>query len=154
MDESLRDIYNKFGENHLKFDPRKDELKLITDIGTGLLFLGIFSFIITAPPASRGCRTWIAVLGIALLICEFSFAISEVQLPSWILPATMTEYELMFYLHSLFPIIGAILVIFSQFYFVDIDKISMTVLYDVINHQKVIELPTHKLLFTTKLCII
>eukprot|EP01036_Dinobryon_divergens_P032264 gene32264-41815_t len=38
MDETQRDIYNRFGERDLTFDPRKDEIKLICDIGVTYVF--------------------------------------------------------------------------------------------------------------------
>lgn len=64
MDESTRDMYSRFGAmESYEFDPRKDELKLLSDIAMNYLFWMVVVYVMTLPVSSRSCRTWIAILG-------------------------------------------------------------------------------------------
>lgn len=148
IDESNRDVYNRFGPDNLNFDPRKDELKLLTDIGSGYLFWGIFAYLVTSPAQARGCRSWVAIATILFLIVELCFGLSGMELPTW-MPPTLTEYELCFFFHSVFPILIAVLSSLSNYYYVDVDQTSLAVLNDVIGHQKV-----GKAQFITGICAI
>ncbi len=65
MDENYRDIYNRFGLlSSFDFDPRKDDLKLLTDVSLTYLFWGVVAYIVTLPTSARACRTWITIVGI------------------------------------------------------------------------------------------
>lgn len=139
IDESQRDIYNRFGPERLEFDPRKDEIKLMIDISTGFFFWGLFSYLITTPAAWRGCRSWIAILSLLLLGAEVTFTMAGVEIPTIFQP-TVTEFELLFYLHSAFPVLVMLLGALAQFFYVDVDQTSIEVLNDVITHQKVCEI--------------
>ena len=70
MDENQRIVYNKFGEQNLDFDPRKDEMKMISDIGVVYLFWILVSYIMTLPMAARASRTWITILTLVMLAIE------------------------------------------------------------------------------------
>lgn len=138
MDEEKREIYNRFGSEHLKFDPRKDELKMLTDVGTGYLFWAIFAYFVTAAKSTRSSRSWITILGIIMLIVELCFCISEeITVPAQIAPSTLTEYESIFYMHSLFPVAIVMLSTLARALYVDVDGTSVQVLSGVIEHQKV-----------------
>ncbi len=132
----MRDIYNRFGPFSLEFDPRKDEIKLMIDIATGFLFWGLYTYIITIPVPWRGGRSWIAILALVVLAAEVTFSMSEVEIPFSFLP-TLTEYELMFYLHSIFPVIVIMLGVAAQHFYVDVDETSINVLNHIISHQQV-----------------
>lgn len=136
IDETQRDIYNRFGPKNLEFDPRKDEIKLMIDIATGFFFWGLFSYLITIPVGWRGARSWVAILALILLGAEITFAMSGVEIPSFIYPS-LTEFELLYYLHSVFPIVTMLLGVTAQYFYVDVDRTSIEVLNNVISHQKV-----------------
>lgn len=136
IDENLRDVYNRFGPGNLEFDPRKDEIKLMIDIATGFFFWGLFSYIVTLPTSWRGARSWIALLALVLLGIEVVFALSGTEIPAFLHP-TLTEYELVYYLNSAFPIVIVLLGASAQYFYMDMDATSISVLNDVIAHQKV-----------------
>ncbi|RYH08378.1 hypothetical protein EON65_40930 [archaeon] len=138
MDEQLRDIYNRFGPNALDFDPRKDEMKLISDIAIQYVFWGVLSFIFTLHSSAKASRVWLAIVMIVILSAEVCFCLTGTSLPVWMLPNTLTEHELIFYLHSAYPAILAFLAALSMFLYVDIDLTSMAVLKDVFMHQQAV----------------
>mmetsp|Transcript_5143 Transcript_5143/g.5278 ORF Transcript_5143/g.5278 Transcript_5143/m.5278 type:complete len:332 (+) Transcript_5143:143-1138(+) len=144
MDESQRDIYNRFGSESLAFDPRLDELKLLSSLGAVYLFWIVSTYIFTIPIAARASRTWIAVFGIGLLVLEISLCLTESSLPEW-MPATLTEQELMRRLHSAFPAIIAALATLATSMYVDIDKTSIAVLEELAQHQKALNGVLHQL---------
>lgn len=136
MDETQREIYNRFGPYNLEFDPRRDELRLIVDLLTVYVFWGVMGYIATIPAGARGSRSWITILGVTFMAVEITFKLTETVIPDW-MPKTMTEFELVYFLHSLFPIIVAVLRAFSESQYLDIDHASMSVLAEVWLHQKV-----------------
>jgi len=136
MDEEHRDLYNRFGGSSFDFDPRKDELKLITDVAVVYLFLGITAYLMTLPVGARGCRTWLAILGVAMLAVEVTFKLTDTAMPEW-MPAALTEHELVFYLHCLFPLAVALLRVLAETLYVDADQTALAVLKEVYNQQKV-----------------
>jgi hypothetical protein len=135
IDEAQRDLYNRFGPGNVEFDPRKDEIKLMIDVATGFLFWSFFTYVVTIPVSWRGSRSWIAVLALFCLVVEVTFTMSEVEIPTF-LPPTLTEFELIFYLHSIFPVVVMLLGIIAQYFYVDVDQTSIDTLNHVIVHQK------------------
>ena len=135
-DESLRDVYNRFGPENLEFDPRRDELKVIVDLLSTYAFWTVVALLCTSQSGSKGCRTWIVFIGIVVMAIEISFKLTEVSIPEW-LPKTMTEFELIYLLHSIFPAVILGLRIWAEAYFVDINSASLQVLTEVTAHQKV-----------------
>eukprot|EP00981_Chlorochromonas_danica_P008832 scaffold2312_cov165-Ochromonas_danica.AAC.72 len=136
MDESSRDIYNRFGTASLKFDPRKDELKLISEVGLSYLVWGLLAYIMTLPVACRAAKTWIIIAGIAVLSVEVCFSLTETAMPEWMRPSTLTEFELLQLLHSAFPFIIASLSALAMSLYVDIDSTTLAVLKEVFEHQR------------------
>lgn len=136
MDEEHRDIYNRFGGDSLEFDPRKDELKLISDVAVQYLFWAVTGYVMTIPAGARASRTWIMILGVVMLAVEVSFKLTETALPVWA-PENMTEHELVFYLHAAFPLLIAALRILAEALYVDADQTSFLVLKELYMHQKV-----------------
>jgi hypothetical protein len=136
MDESQRDIYNRFGLESLAFDPRLDELKLLSTLSALYLYWLVATYIITIPIAGKASRTWIAIFGIGVVILEISLCLTESSLPSWT-PSTLTEHELVGHIHSIFP---AVIIAFANLatsLYVDIDKTSIGVLKELTQQQKV-----------------
>lgn len=136
MDEEHRDLYNRFGGRSFDFDPRKDELRLITDVAVVYLFLGITAYLMTLPVGARASRTWLAILGIAMLAVEVTFKLTDTAMPEW-MPAALTEHELVFYLHCLFPLAVALLRLLAEALYVDADQTALAVLKEVYIQQKV-----------------
>jgi hypothetical protein len=102
MDEGTRDIYNRFGPVDLNFDPRKDEIKLIADIAVVYLTWAVLGYLMTIPAGAKASRTWLLILGVAMLAVEVAFKLTETTLPEWA-PESLTEYELIWFLHTAFP---------------------------------------------------
>ena len=136
MDEIQREVYNRFGSNSLDFDPRHDEIKLLADIGVVYIGWGIVAYIFTLPQAARSCRTWIAIVGLALLALEISFCLTEQSIPN-VFSKHITEYEFIILCHSCFPLIIALLRCLSEALYVDIDKSTVEVLNSVTTTQLV-----------------
>jgi hypothetical protein len=136
MDESQRAIYDRFGEAHIESDPRLDELKLLSSIAAVYLFWAVITYMFTLPVGAQAARSWITILGVILLIAEVVLCITETSLPSW-LPDKITEGELILYIHLGFPAAIALLRCLSEYLYVDIDKVSVDVLTQITNHQKV-----------------
>ena len=106
MDESHRDIYNRFGEESIKFDPRKDELKLLSDLAVHYIAWGVLAFIYTMPAGSHAARIWLTIASIAMLVIEVSLTLTESSLPEYVgkVFPYLTERALLTYLHAAFPL--------------------------------------------------
>lgn len=134
MDEQQRDIYNRFGEEHIKFDPRQDELKLISSIGIVYLGWGVLMYIFTLPTSAQSCRTWVAIIGLVILALEVAFCLSDSTIPD-IVPFNLTEHELVLLLHSSFPMFAALLRCVSEMYYVDVEYATLDVLGEIASTQ-------------------
>ncbi len=124
-DEELRDVYNRFGAEFVLSDPRRDELRLLSSIASYYLGWGVLSYIFTLPIGARVARTWVSLVLIAMLIAHVSLTLTESQLPSWVHPKSLTEYECIIFLHAFFPLALALLRILSEHLYVDVDEISI-----------------------------
>jgi curved DNA-binding protein CbpA len=134
MDEQQRDLYNRFGDSNLKFDPRQDELKLLSGIAAVYIFWLVISYIFTLPIGAKSSRIWVSIVGITMLIVEVSLCLTESSLPNW-MPKTLTEFELIRYMHCLFPAILAGLRCLSEYLYVDIDQTSLQALQLLTENQ-------------------
>jgi hypothetical protein len=85
---------------------------------------------------SQGCRTWIIFAGIVLMVVEICLKLTETNIPEWF-PRNVTEYELVFYLHSQFPVFICLLRVWAESSFIDLNTVTTKVLLEVIQHQKV-----------------
>lgn len=139
MDESQREIYNRFGDKDLNFDPRKDEIKLISEVGIKYIFWIVVAYISTLPKAARSSRTWIGIVGIFILSLEVFFTLTETAVPTWMKPESLTEFELLRVLHSVFPVIIAAFRYLSEYLYVDVDETSLKVLENLVQHQKAVK---------------
>jgi hypothetical protein len=144
MDEQQRDIYNRFGKESLAFDPRLDELKLLSSVAVAYLFWAVCIFVYTIPVAARASRTWLTIIAIACLILEVTLCLTETSLPGW-MPATMTEQELVRKVHSVFPAFIAGLASLATSLYVDIDKTCIAALAELTQHQKALSGVLHQL---------
>ena len=130
MDEKLRDVYNRFGAEALTFDPRHDELKLLSTISSTYIFWLVIIFVTTVPSGSRASRTWAAIVGIAILVLEVCLCLTETSIPLWF-PKHVTEAELVVFLHRVFPGLLVALRCISETFYVDIDDVSLQFLQEM-----------------------
>ena len=136
MDEEQRNIYNRFGYDSISFDPRKDEMKLVSDIGVLYVLWIVLSYIMTIPIEAHTSRTWLAILGIVMLAIDISFLLTDTDIPTWC-PTTLTEYEVHLYMHSIYPLLIVLCRCLSSYLYIDTDATSMAVLAQISSHQKV-----------------
>jgi len=134
MEESQRDLYNRFGGENLNVDPRQDEIKLLASVGMNYLFWGLVSYIMTIPASSRAARTWIAVILIFIFAVEVFFCLTETTLPK-MMPKYMTEHEFVLYMHCAFPTILSLLRLLAEYLYVNIDKLTIRGLEEMRKEQ-------------------
>jgi len=145
MEEEKRDVYNKFGESFLGFDPRQDEIKLLSGIGATYIYWGVVSFFVTLPKSGKLSLNWIVIVLLSMLIVETTLCLSDSPLPSFSLKY-WTEHELLLIMHCLFPYILVLLRILAEELFVDLDQVTLDALSELSMHQKVNAFPDIKML--------
>lgn len=136
MDETTRDIYNRFGDQYLDFDPRQDDLKLLSSVAATYLYWGLLSYIMTMPKSCKLCSTWIMIVLIAMLVLEVFLCLTETALPIFF-PKYMTEYEFLLLLHCAFPFILSLLRILAEYLYLDLDECTIKAFDEISKHQKV-----------------
>ena len=136
MDETTRDIYNRFGDQYLDFDPRQDDLKLLSSVAATYLYWGVLSYIITMPKSCKVCTTWIMIVLIAMLVLEVFLSLTETVIPKFF-PKYMTEYEFLLLLHCGLPFMLSILRILAEYLYVDLDQCTIDAFSELSKHQKV-----------------
>jgi len=131
MDEKNRDLYNRFGEAALANAEEHEELTIIASVVAHYVFWAVATYLSTVRAAARVSRTWVCLLGIALLVGEGLMRLHNWNVPLYayrVLPVTTTEHELIGYLHSLFPGVILLLRSIAEYYYVDTDAISSEIL--------------------------
>ena len=136
MDETTRDIYNRFGDQYLDFDPRQDDLKLLSSVGATYLYWGILSYVVTMPKSCKLSSTWIMIVLIAMLVLEVFLCLTETTIPKFF-PKYMTEYEFLLLLHCAFPLMLSVLRVLSEYLFVDLDECTISAFSELAKQQKV-----------------
>lgn len=139
MDDETRDLYNRFGENTLDFDPRKDELKLLSTIGFVYIQWFVVVYILTIPELTRASRTWIIFACIGMIVIEVMLSLTDTKLPDYT-PFNLTEYELISLLHGIFPGIISSLLAIAAYFYIDIDRQCSILLTYIAAQQKVIRI--------------
>ena len=150
MDDETRDLYNRFGENSLDFDPRKDELKLLSNIGFVYIQWFVVVYILTIPELTRASRTWIIFVCIGMIVTEVMLCLTDTKLPDYA-PFNLTEHELISLLHAIFPGIISSLLAIAAYFYIDIDRQCSILLTYIAAQQKVGRL--RKLIFMLLLLI-
>jgi len=135
MEESKRDLYNRFGEENIDFDPRQDEIKLLSSVAVNYIFWGVISYIATIPTTGRAARIWISVIVIMVFAIEVFLCLTETTLPK-ALPPYLTEHEFILYLHSGLPAVIALLRLLADYLFVDVEKLTIDGLLEISKQQK------------------
>jgi hypothetical protein len=136
MDDSLRDIYNRFGSESLDFDPRKDELKLLSNISFSYIYWFVLIYILTISQSARASRTWDIFLCIGVMITEVTLCLTDTSLPTWV-PFNLTEYELVKWLHALLPGVISALRAIAEYSYADVDQQCGALLESILEQQKV-----------------
>jgi len=103
MDMELREVYNKFGAEGIKSNKRFSESQFFMELGIFYITWGMLSYVLTLGKKSGDARNWIFTGVIVMLVVEISIMTSQTNpLPTSIFP-TLTEYESVWLLHTLFP---------------------------------------------------
>lgn len=140
MDENKRDIYNRFGIESLEFDPRLDEMMLFVDMLTVCLFWSIVVYIFTIPQSSRCSRSWCAILGIVMIATQAAFTLLDATLPE-VLKSTpltsMTEYEVIIFMHSIFPAVVMGLICLAEGLYFDLNSYTLLFFEKSVRRNKV-----------------
>lgn len=103
MDMELREVYNKFGQDGIDSNKRFDETQFFIELGIFYLTWGMLSFVLTLGKKSGDAFQWTATGLIVMLVVEIALMTSATNpVPSALFP-TLTEYEIVWWLHSLFP---------------------------------------------------
>ena len=103
MDLEDRDVYNKFGQDGVNNKKRFDETQFLLECGIFYMTYGMLAYILTLGKKSGEARNWIFTGLIVMLVIEVVVMTSQKNpLPEWLFP-TLTENEVVWLLHSLFP---------------------------------------------------
>lgn len=116
-----REIYNRFGEESLDFDPRLDETKILEGmVGMYLFWCGMV-FYSTTDVAARTSRTWLLLAGLCMLLVEVSFSFTKAEVPHVSFAPALTEHQLVLLLHAIFPAVILVLQAVAMVHYVDVD---------------------------------
>lgn len=103
MDMELREVYNKFGAPGIQANKRFDEYHFLLEVAIYYVSYGMLAFILTWSKRSGEARDWTLAGLMAMLVVEVAVMTSATNpIPVWLAPQ-LTEYELVWLLHSLFP---------------------------------------------------
>ena len=150
MDDHKRDAYNRYGEKGIELDPRANEFHLVLTIMSEYLLWGLIAYVTTIPRSAQGCRTWIGLYYLAMVSADSTFRLLDGEAPKWV--AHYTEYDIVMFLHKIFPCVLLLFTALSKFYFVALEEFSVEILENVLSSQRVSCLGT-VLLLTFDFCI-
>lgn len=103
MDMELHDVYNKFGIQGIKSNKRYDETQFLIELGVFYLTWGMMAFMLTLGKKSGEARNWTFTGLLCMLVVEVALMTSQTNpIPTWLAPQ-LTEFEIIWLLHSLFP---------------------------------------------------
>lgn len=103
MDMEFREVYNKFGKEGIESNKRYDETQFLIEAAVFYVTWGLMAFMLTLGKKSGEARNWTFTGLVVMLVVEVSIMSSPGNpLPAWLFP-TMTEHEVVWLLHALFP---------------------------------------------------
>ncbi|GAX09457.1 DnaJ homolog subfamily C member 10 [Fistulifera solaris] len=103
MDMELREVYNKFGHEGIQQNKRYSETQFLMEIAVFYVSYGVMAFLLTMGKKSGEARNWTFTGLLAMLVLEVAVMSSQGNpLPEYLFP-TLTECEIVWLLHSLFP---------------------------------------------------
>mmetsp|Transcript_24033 Transcript_24033/g.70481 ORF Transcript_24033/g.70481 Transcript_24033/m.70481 type:complete len:326 (-) Transcript_24033:369-1346(-) len=125
-----RETYNKFGEEKVKAGKIIDEYQVLLEISIFYLTWGMLAYMLTLGKSSRHAREWVFTGQIVMLVVEVSLMLQEVKLPDWLFP-TMTENDMVWLLHTLFPAYMNGCRVIGSFLFVDVEEQTRALLNEL-----------------------
>jgi curved DNA-binding protein CbpA len=121
MDMELREVYNKFGREGVKSNKRYDETRFLLEVAIYYVSYGMVAFMLTLGKKSGEARNWTFTGMLGMLVIEVALMTSTSNpLPEWLFP-TMTEYEVIWLLHSIYPAFMNGCRSLGSYLFVDLD---------------------------------
>lgn len=121
MDMEFRDVYNKFGKEGIISNKRYDETQFLLEAAVFYVSYGMMAFMLTLGKKSGEARNWTFTGLVVMLVLEVAIMTSQTNpLPAWLFPR-MTEHEVIWLLHSLFPAFMNGCRSLGAFLFVDLD---------------------------------
>lgn len=122
MDLELRDVYNKFGKDGVANNKRYSETQFLIEVAIFYVSWAVMAFLLTMGKKSGEARNWTFTGLIAMMVVEVVVMTSQTNpIPAWLFP-TMTEYDLIKILHSIFPAFMNGCRSLGAFLFVDVDE--------------------------------
>ncbi|CAB9516434.1 protein DnaJ [Seminavis robusta] len=103
MDMEFREVYNKFGKDGIKANKRYDETQFLIELAIFYISWGMMVFMLTLGKRSGEARNWCFTGMVVMLVIEVTMMTSSTNpIPTWLFPA-LTEHEVVWLLHNLFP---------------------------------------------------
>ena len=103
MDMEFREVYNKFGAPGIKANKRFDENQFLLEVAIYYVSYGMMAFLLTMGKKSGEARNWVLTGLMAMLVIEVAIMTSQSNpIPSWLAPR-LTEYEVVWLMHTIFP---------------------------------------------------
>jgi len=122
MDLELREVYNKFGKEGIANNKRYSETQFLIEVAIFYVSWAVMAFLLTMGKKSGQARDWTFTGMIVMLIVEVVVMTSQTNpIPSWLFP-TLTEYDLVRIMHSIFPAFMNGCRSLGSFLFVDVDE--------------------------------
>jgi hypothetical protein len=129
INQEQRELYNKFGADGLQKNI-VDANSILLQIGVFYVTWGALVYVLTLGKSSSSSRNWIFTGQIVMLVVEISLLLEEVKLPEWFFP-TVTEHEIVWLMHTLFPAFMNGCRSIGAFYFIDLDELTKTTLLNM-----------------------
>ena len=122
MDMEFREVYNKFGQEGIDANKRFDESTFFMELGIFYVTWGMLAYVLTLGKKSGDARQWTFTGLIVMLVIEITIMTSQTNpLPTQIFP-TLTEHDVVWLLHSLFPAFMNGCRSLGSYLYVDLDK--------------------------------
>lgn len=122
MDMEFREVYNKFGQEGIDANKRFDETTFFMELGVFYVTWGMLAYVLTLGKKSGDARQWTFTGLIVMLVIEITIMTSQSNpLPTQIFP-TLTEHDVVWLLHSLFPAFMNGCRSLGSYLYVDLDK--------------------------------
>ena len=103
MDLEFREVYNKFGAAGIKANKRFDEHQFLLEVAIYYISYGMLAFILTMGKRCGDARNWTLTGLMSMLVIEVAVMTSQTNpIPAWLAPR-LTEYEVVWLMHTLFP---------------------------------------------------
>lgn len=103
MDMEFREVYNKFGKEGIKANKRFDETQFLLELAVFYVTWGMMAFMLTLGKKNAEARNWTFTGMVVMLVIEVTMMTSQTNpIPTWLFP-TLTEHEVIWLLHNLFP---------------------------------------------------